>query len=169
VYDYVLFYLTVCQAADVIFILDSSGSIGFDNFQKEKEFVAEIVESFDISPDKTHVGMIVFSSNAWIEFNLDTYSDKDSLRSGILNTNYVDGGTNTAAALNLMLDAGFSTENGARRDGIQIGIVITDGRSNDLAATADSAMKVHQQRIYMFAIGIILENQQCNDIYNDIK
>lgn len=50
------FYLTflfhsVCPfAMDVAFLLDSSGSIGSDNFLETKRFINEVVDHFQISP-----------------------------------------------------------------------------------------------------------------------
>lgn len=38
--------LTDCPAADIAFLLDGSGSVAYEDFQKMKEFVKSLVRSF---------------------------------------------------------------------------------------------------------------------------
>jgi hypothetical protein len=54
-----------CQssAADMIFVLDGSGSITSTNFLSIKKFVKDVVSSFDIGLDKTRIGVIKFSTS----------------------------------------------------------------------------------------------------------
>ena len=55
-----------CKAkADVVFIIDGSGSIemyGKGNFKKVLDFVKDLTRSFDVSKDGTHVGIVLYSS-----------------------------------------------------------------------------------------------------------
>ena len=56
--------------------------------------------------------------------------------------------TNTAAALRLMREDGFSAASGARANVIKIGIVVTDGNSNiNKPMTVDEAIKAKQDGI----------------------
>lgn len=65
---FLLFYfycsttLSACggKPADVVFVLDSSASISNANYQKMLTFTKEIVNNFDIGPDKTRIGLITF-------------------------------------------------------------------------------------------------------------
>ena len=41
------------KAVDTLFILDASGSVGPDNFEKEKQFAINIVNGLDIGPGPT--------------------------------------------------------------------------------------------------------------------
>ena len=48
-------------------MIDGSGSIeqtGPGNFKRELNFVKQIVSAFEVSRDGTHVGIIIFSSDA---------------------------------------------------------------------------------------------------------
>ena len=46
--------------ADIIFVVDASGSAGESNLEGIKHMVTGVVSSFDIEPSKTRVGLISF-------------------------------------------------------------------------------------------------------------
>lgn len=50
-------------AADIAFIVDSSGSIGKTNWERTKRFLKRIVSKLDIGPTTTHVAAISYSTN----------------------------------------------------------------------------------------------------------
>ena len=55
-----------CQNAigsDIIFVLDNSGSIGTSNFDSVKQFVRDVVNGFEVGPDKTRFGVVKFGSD----------------------------------------------------------------------------------------------------------
>ena len=55
--------LTACESpADVIFALDSSGSIEEENYYIMENFVRDVISSLDIGAG-TRVGLITFSSD----------------------------------------------------------------------------------------------------------
>jgi uncharacterized protein YegL len=57
--------LTGCEArADIIFLLDSSGSVGHADFRSVKEFVHRMVGDLQIGKDKTRVGLVTYSSQS---------------------------------------------------------------------------------------------------------
>ena len=151
--------------SDMIFVMDSSGSVGTVKFRRMKFFIRDFADSLDIGPSATQVGVILFNEAAWVGFHLNTFSEKAPLISGINDLRYNRGYTNTADALCLLLQEGFSEENGARLTAAEvfsIAIVITDGVSNrnstrcDNATTYDAAEAVHNSShgILLFAIGI---------------
>ena len=141
---------------DLVFVIDASGSVGPTNFDLIRDFITTIVMSLDIGPDASQVGVIRFASDASVIFNLDTHDNQADLLTAVSNIIYTGGGTNTAAALNLLLSDGFT---GARPEveGVpRVAIVVTDGISNDAAATLAAAAAVHaaDPMITVFAAGI---------------
>jgi len=84
----------VCSSpkADFVFVLDGSGSIGSSNFNKVKSFVQSVVEAFDISSEKVRVGLIEFSSQAEVQFDLLRYSNKQDVMSAVGRMPYNYGG-----------------------------------------------------------------------------
>jgi len=69
----------------------------------------------------------------------------------------VASSTNTSSALNVMRTVVFKEEAGDRPDVNNVGIVITDGQSDDRQATTLEAMAAKDAGIRMFAIGLTNE------------
>ena len=59
---------------DLVFIFDSSASVGTHNFRKGIDFAKMILDEFGISdsPTGTRVAVVVFSSDAQVVYNLQT-------------------------------------------------------------------------------------------------
>lgn len=56
----------VHHAMNIGFLVDASASVelsGEGNFNKSLAFVANLIKSFSITRNETHVGMVVFSDN----------------------------------------------------------------------------------------------------------
>ena len=139
----------------MVFVIDSSGSIGSTHFQLIREFTANITsELFMISP-MSAVGVILFASSAHIQFNLQTYTSLSSLLSAINQLPYSGGGTDTAEALTLLLSAAQNGLLGLRSDSSKAAIVITDGHSSSSSATLSAAAALHASNIFdIYAVGI---------------
>lgn len=150
--------LTECQirGLDLIFVLDSSGSVGSSNFQRVINFAVNLVRQLQIGPSNTQVGLIRFASSASALFHLNTYQNKSNLLQAISAVRFISGGTDTAVALNTLLSE-FSTVYGARplQDGIpRVAIVVTDGQSNNRTATIAAANNIHASNIKAYAVGV---------------
>ena len=145
---------------DLIFVLDSSGSIGSVNFQNVREFVKNFITSgITIGEDEDQVGVIVFSSDTQVVFNLDAYQNQPQLLSAVDSIPYIGSGTNTAAALRQLIDEGFTEGGGARLDSktvLRVAIVMTDGNSNNHTDTFIAAARVHNFRpsVLVYAVGV---------------
>ncbi len=78
---------TVCKVFfDLIFVLDSSGSINNnhpDNYDQVLGYVHNFVSQLAIGPDANQVGVIIFGIQEEIVFNLSTYSNKSNLLQAI--------------------------------------------------------------------------------------
>ena len=81
--------------ADIVFMLDSSGSVGSSNFKLLLSFVNSLTKDWDIGQDKIRVGVEKFSSRPYTEFHLNRYNDKQQMLNNIDNISYKSGGTNT--------------------------------------------------------------------------
>ena len=142
---------------DIYFVMDESGSVGAFNYQLMKQFVYNTVNEFDIGPDDTQVGVISYSSYATPRIYLNSYHDKSSLLAAINNLPFNSGGTNTAAAIELLRISGFTSTNGGRPQSQavpRVGVVITDGHSQSYTATVAAAQSAHDEGITLFSIGI---------------
>ena len=158
---------------DLIFALDSSGSIGPSNYQKVREFVKNFIMSgITIGRDDDQVGVIIFSDGTRVVFNLNTYQNQVQLLDAINNIPYIDGSTNTAAALRQLIDEGFTVGGGARLDSktvLRVAIVMTDGMSNvNSSDTPIAAARVHDFKpaILVYAVGVTdsVNQEELNEI-----
>ena len=97
------FSFTVCRRRlDLAFLIDGSGSIeayGRGNFRRCLNFVKRVVASFGISPSQTRVGIVLFSSRAWLIANFRSYRNKQSVLHAIGRVRYPRGGTRIGRAL----------------------------------------------------------------------
>ncbi len=149
-----LLLISVCSTkSDIVFVLDSSGSIGFDNWLLILDFVSSMIDRLNVASDKIHVGLVVFSNNAAVEFYLGDYTRKSELMDIVANIDYQDGVTNTASALRMMREDVFSGGYGDREDVPDVAIVVTDGASTE-EDTIDEARLAHAQGITVLALGI---------------
>ncbi|CAE1302796.1 unnamed protein product [Acanthosepion pharaonis] len=142
------------KATDIIFVLDSSSSIWVEDYKKQLQFVADLVDSFKVENgiSQVRVGAITFSDQAYLEFPLGHYSKPAQMKEAISKFIHRTGGTNTAKALQLVRSQlHIQTEN---RKGPVAVIVVTDGKSSDREATKAEAKKLHQLDINVYAIGV---------------
>ena len=56
---------------DAVIVLDGSGSVKRNNWQKEVDFAQTLVHQFEVSPYKSHIGLIAFSEGAQTYLDLN--------------------------------------------------------------------------------------------------
>ncbi|XP_041423473.1 collagen alpha-6(VI) chain-like isoform X1 [Xenopus laevis] len=142
--------------ADIIFLVDSSGSINSDDYETMKEFMESMVKQAEIGPDRVQIGLIQFSSETKEEFPLNRYRRKDEIQSAIRGIQQLSQGTLMGEALKYALPY-FSASKGGRVNTKQYLIVITDGEAQDTVEKPAKAIRDHGVIIY--AIGV----QQANN------
>ncbi len=64
---------------DVIFVLDSSGSISDQDFNAALKFTRRIVGLLDISQTHTRVALVNYGTTAKVEFSLHLHSTEDDV------------------------------------------------------------------------------------------
>ncbi|XP_013404385.1 ZP domain-containing protein-like [Lingula anatina] len=144
----------ICKAqADIIFILDGSGSVNAPDFAKQLHFIKSLVRKFDVGPNAVKVGVLQYSTYAVQEFNLNTHSTEAAILAAVDRIRQKSGGTNTALALSTARTSSFTAAKGDRPNVPNLVIVMTDGRSNNMAATAREANKL-RNIASVFAIGV---------------
>uniref|UniRef100_H3A9H4 VWFA domain-containing protein n=1 Tax=Latimeria chalumnae TaxID=7897 RepID=H3A9H4_LATCH len=140
---------------DLVFILDTSSSVGKEDFEKVRQWVANLVETFDIGPEKTRVGVVRYSDRPTTEFDLGRYQTLEEIKGAARNIKYYGGNTNTGDAISYITKYSFSEEAGGR-PAIQtikkVAILLTDGRSQDYVL--EPATAAHKAGIRIFAVGI---------------
>jgi len=139
--------------ADIVFVLDESGSIWGPHFTKQLEFVQNVVGLFDVRPEKTRIGVLTFGDRPRIIFHLGHHTNEESMKADIKSIKQMRGETYTDDALRMARTQMLSPQR-IRPYIPHIAIVITDGESNNPDKTAIEAEQMRSENIQIFAIGV---------------
>ncbi|XP_068120097.1 matrilin-4 isoform X2 [Hyperolius riggenbachi] len=137
---------------DLVFVIDGSKSVRPQNFELVKQFVIKIVDTLDVSAHGTHVGLVQYSSRVRTEFSLNQFKTAKDISNAVRNIDYMEKGTMTGLALKHMVEHSFSDQEGARPNVPKIGLVFTDGRSQD--DISEWAKRAKEAGITMYAVGV---------------
>ncbi|MGH0115044.1 UNVERIFIED_CONTAM: hypothetical protein FKN15_073181 [Acipenser sinensis] len=138
---------------DLVFVIDGSKSLGPDNFELVKQFVKGIIDSLDISPTTTRVGLLQYSTKVRSEFTLAQFSSVKDVNEAVSQIKYMGRGSMTGNALKHMLETSFTEAEGARPASVpKVTIVFTDGRSQD--DVSEWSTKAQKNGITMYAVGV---------------
>ncbi|XP_075068529.1 collagen alpha-4(VI) chain-like isoform X2 [Mixophyes fleayi] len=120
--------------ADVVFLVDSSSSIGSLDFQQIKLFISSIIGQLDIGINKYQVGLALYSESPHTEFLLNRYETKQQALDHVEKIAFRGGRLNTGSALDYLRRTFFVEEAGSRiNQGIpQFAVVITSAKSEDV-------------------------------------
>ena len=114
-----------CRAPlDLIFLLDASGSVGKDNYVKEKEFIKIMASRYDLGAT-SKAAVIAFSSQASNEVQLGSMGTALSFATAVENIPYDARSTRIDLALRLAYDEYFASEDS--NDTQKLVILLTDG------------------------------------------
>ncbi|XP_059375547.1 collagen alpha-1(XIV) chain, partial [Carassius carassius] len=138
--------------ADIVILVDGSWSIGRINFRLVRMFLESLIRAFAVGSEHTRVGLAQYSGDPRIEWHLKTHSTKEAVINAVKNLPYKGGNTLTGLALTYILKNSFKAESGSRPGVPKIGILITDGKSQD--DVLFPAQKLRDAGIELFAIGV---------------
>uniref|UniRef100_A0A8C9V888 VWFA domain-containing protein n=1 Tax=Scleropages formosus TaxID=113540 RepID=A0A8C9V888_SCLFO len=112
---------------ELVFVIDSSESVGPENFEIVKDFVTALVDRVTVGRNATRIGLVLYSLDIHLEFNLARYMTKDDIKQAIRKMPYMGEGTYTGTAIRRATqEAFYSTRSGVRK----VAIVITDGQTD---------------------------------------
>ena len=121
------------QKVELVFLVDSSASVGSENFFNELKFVKKLLADFTVSTEAARVSVITFSSKNRVVRHIDhmTFATVDKHKCWLLDQElpaigYTGGGTFTLGAV---MEAHKVLDH-ARPDAVQAVFLITDGYSN---------------------------------------
>ena len=141
--------------------MDSSGSVGKENYAIMKDFVAKVILSFNVTQN-SRIGIVSFTFTPTTVVPLAPATDINALAARVGNISYFGGGTRTDYALNTALNI-LSSQNRLR-----IGIILTDGMSNEPELTVTASNEVHEAGIKMYTFGIgNIRTDELNQIASD--
>lgn len=139
---------------ELVFVIDSSESVGPENFEIIKDFVTRLVDRTTVGRNATRIGLVLYSLDVQLEFNLARYLTKEDVKEAIRKMPYMGEGTYTGTAIRKATQEAFFSA----RFGVQkVAIVITDGQTDKREPVKlDIAVReAHAANIEMYALGIV--------------
>jgi len=144
-----------CRQGDICFVVDSSGSIGVNNWHHVLDFMNEVIDKIGVAPQGTHVAFLTYGNRAHIEFQLNNFTDPALMKAVISKSRYLDENTNTSGGIATCHKVMFTAANGDRPAAPNIMVVITDGVSTyDNQTTIPNAVAAKNAGIIVISIGV---------------
>ena len=148
---------TACDRTgiDLVFVLDSSGSIGTSRWEIIRTFTVDLVNSLTIGLNDSLVGVIEYSGTALLQFGLSEHTSAATVIPALRNLPFLGSVTFTGEALQLLLSSAQDGNMGLRDGRAHVAIVVTDGRSTNQPDTINAAIALHAAGIYVvYAAGL---------------
>ncbi|XP_051283353.1 collagen alpha-1(XXVIII) chain isoform X1 [Dicentrarchus labrax] len=139
---------------ELVFVIDSSESVGPENYEIIKDFVNALVDRVTVGRNATRIGLVLYSLEVKLVFNLARYVTKQDIKQAIRNIPYMGEGTYTGTAIRKATQEAFYS---SRLGVSKVAIVITDGQTDKREPVKlDIAVReAHAANIEMFALGIV--------------
>nr|XP_006114568.1 collagen alpha-1(XXVIII) chain [Pelodiscus sinensis] len=146
---------------ELVFVIDSSESVGPENFKIVKDFVKALIDRVTVNQATARIGIINFSHKVELVSTLQQYTSKDKLKLAVDNMQYLGEGTYTATAINKAIEIFQVARPGVRK----VAVVITDGQADTRDQSLDVVVRnAHAINIEIFVIGVV---QKSDPNYED--
>lgn len=149
---------------DLVFVIDSSESVGPDNFDIIKDFLNSLIDRVSVGPNMTHVGIVLYSHINMVISSLQQQLSRDEVKAAVRRMAYLGEGTYTGSAI----DRANAVFRAARPGVRKVAVVITDGQldKRDVVRLEDAVRDAHSNEIEIFVIGVV---SQSDPFYEDFK
>ena len=146
------------HAVDVIFLIDSSSSVGEENFDIIRRFLSNTIQEMHIDTGHVRVSVVSFSQEVHTHFLLDRFSRKETMLEAVLNIPYYYGTSSLRDALREVRNNVMKKRNGDRPDAPNVLIIVTDGTpSIHTRQTELEAQRLQEERVHVMAVGVDLQ------------
>ncbi|XP_033914841.3 collagen alpha-1(XXVIII) chain-like isoform X1 [Acipenser ruthenus] len=138
---------------ELVFVIDSSESVGPENFDVVKDFVNALIDRVSVSREGTRIGVVLYSHINVVVVNLQQHSNQDDVKAAVRSMTYLGEGTYTGSAIQKANQIFQASRPGVRK----VAIVITDGQADrrDSVKLEAVVREAHSASIEMFVIGVV--------------
>ncbi|CAP36239.2 Protein CBG18899 [Caenorhabditis briggsae] len=148
---------------DLMFLVDTSSSIGINNFDIQKNFICEILKDVDVAPGRSRISMVQYAQDPSVVFGFDQYYSYESVRRGVMRLSYTGGATMLSKALAFAGGIMYHEQNlkkttkrhqflpTPKHDRLQVLCLVSDGYSDD-SADKESVNLHDRLHVKIFAV-----------------
>lgn len=149
---------------ELVFVIDSSESVGPENFNVIKDFVSALIDRASVNGDATRVGVVLYSHITTVVVSLSQEAARDKVKSLVRSMTYMGEGTFTGSAIQQANEVFKAARPGVRK----VAIVITDGQADqrDLVGLESTVAEAHKSNIEMFVVGVV---NRSDPLYDEFK
>ncbi|XP_062956986.1 collagen alpha-1(XXVIII) chain [Cynocephalus volans] len=149
---------------ELVFVIDSSESVGPENFQIIKNFVKTLADRVAVDLATARIGVINYSHKVEIVASLKQFSSKDDFKLAVDNMQYLGEGTYTATALQAANDMFKNARPGVKK----VALVLTDGQtdSRDKKKLTEVVKNTSDTNVEVFVIGVVKKNDPNFEIFH---
>ncbi|KAK2903583.1 hypothetical protein Q8A67_008296 [Cirrhinus molitorella] len=152
------------QPLELVFVIDSSESVGPDNFEVIKDFVNTLIDRVSVSPEVTRVGVVLYSHINLVVTSIQERLSRDEVKAAVRRMPYIGEGTYTGSGIRKANEIFRFARPGVEK----VAVVITDGQTNhrDPVKLEEAVREAHSANITMLVIGVM---NQSDPVYEDFK
>ena len=136
---------------ELIFVLDSSYRVYYEDFEKAKKFITDLVITFGIAQDAIRVGLVQFGEVINTAFDLETFDTREAIIEAVNNLARLGGPAMLAEGIDAMQRM-FETKS---RPGVaRIGIVLAGGNFQNSMTAKIAAGAARDLGTMLLAVGV---------------
>ncbi|KAM6900051.1 collagen, type XXVIII, alpha 1a [Xenentodon cancila] len=149
---------------DLVFVVDSSESVGPENFEVVKDFVNALTDKVMMGQDTSRIGVVLFSHMDEVVVSLQQRSSQDEIKAAVRRMPYLGEGTFTGSAIHRANQLFQASHPGVRK----VAVVLTDGQADprDVMQFQQTAMQAHAKGTEVFVIGVM---NKTDPVYEDFQ
>ncbi|XP_031727134.1 collagen, type XXVIII, alpha 1a [Anarrhichthys ocellatus] len=138
---------------ELVFVIDSSESVGPENFELVKDFVNALIDRVTVSREASRIGVVLYSHVDMVVVSLQQQSNQDDVKAAVRKMPYLGEGTFTGSAIHRANQLFRASRPGVRK----VAVVLTDGQADprDVMQFEETATDAHAEGIEMFVIGVV--------------
>ena len=157
-------FISLCLSAEckekninLGFVMGMSSSITVKNYEKQRNFVKNVADTFSVSMGKTEAGVVTYNEEAslWIRFG--QHKNNEEFKTAVDKIPYWGGQTRIERGLKMAADGLFGAIKQERANLSKILIVLTNGgQSSDPKATSldQAVLPLLKLGVRLLAVGI---------------